>query len=51
MRWSISSGASLESSNPESDPAQLLSEPLASLVIRDESEEPATTSRYAILKL
>ena len=51
MRWSISSGASLESSSPEIDPAQLLSQPLASLVIRDESEAPATTSRYAILKL
>ncbi|XP_061977143.1 uncharacterized protein LOC133698283 [Populus nigra] len=45
MRWSISSGAGLESSNPETDPAQLLSQPLASLVIRDESEAPATTSR------
>ncbi|KAI5591251.1 hypothetical protein POPTR_004G077650v4 [Populus trichocarpa] len=48
MRWSISSGASLESSNPETDPAQLLSQPLASLVIRDESEAPATTSRQPL---
>ncbi|XP_011048852.1 PREDICTED: uncharacterized protein LOC105142765 isoform X1 [Populus euphratica] len=45
MRWSISSGAALESSNPETDPAQLLSQPLASLVIRDASEAPATPSR------
>ncbi|XP_052307958.1 uncharacterized protein LOC18097562 isoform X3 [Populus trichocarpa] len=45
MRWSISSGAALESSNPETDPAQLLSQTLASLVIRDESEAPAATSR------
>nr|TKS00006.1 uncharacterized protein D5086_0000188140 [Populus alba] len=45
MRWSISSGAPLESSNPETDPAHLLSQTLASLVIRDESEAPAATSR------
>ncbi|KAJ7000259.1 hypothetical protein NC653_010898 [Populus alba x Populus x berolinensis] len=50
MRWSISSGAALESSNPEIDPAQLLSQPLASLVIRDESEAPAATSRKAMDK-
>ncbi|KAJ6738455.1 P-LOOP CONTAINING NUCLEOSIDE TRIPHOSPHATE HYDROLASES SUPERFAMILY PROTEIN [Salix koriyanagi] len=42
MRWSTSSGAALESRNPETDPAQLLSKPFASLVIRDQSE--ATTS-------
>ncbi|KAJ6396572.1 hypothetical protein OIU77_021578 [Salix suchowensis] len=43
MRWSTSSSAALESRNPETDPAQLLSKPFASLVIRDQSE--ATTSR------
>ncbi|KAJ6766752.1 DNA2/NAM7 HELICASE FAMILY [Salix purpurea] len=43
MRWSTSSGAALESRNPETDPAQLPSKPFASLVIRDQSE--ATTSR------
>ncbi|KAJ6707316.1 P-LOOP CONTAINING NUCLEOSIDE TRIPHOSPHATE HYDROLASES SUPERFAMILY PROTEIN [Salix viminalis] len=43
LRWSTRSGAALESRNPETDPAQLLSKPFASLVIRDESE--ATTSR------
>ncbi|KAF9683815.1 hypothetical protein SADUNF_Sadunf04G0053400 [Salix dunnii] len=48
MRWSTSFGAALESRNLETDPAQLLSKPFASLVIRDQSE--ATTSRYAKLK-
>ncbi|KAJ6766750.1 DNA2/NAM7 HELICASE FAMILY [Salix purpurea] len=43
LRWSTRSGAALESRNPETDPAQLLSKPFASLVIRDQSE--ATTSR------
>ncbi|KAB5560828.1 hypothetical protein DKX38_005785 [Salix brachista] len=44
LRWSTRSGAALESRNPETDPAQLLSKPFASLVIRDQSE--ATTSRF-----
>ncbi|KAJ6396570.1 hypothetical protein OIU77_021576 [Salix suchowensis] len=43
LRWSTRSGAALESRNPETDPAQLLSKPFASLVIRDQSE--ATSSR------
>ncbi|CAK7338818.1 unnamed protein product [Dovyalis caffra] len=44
MRWSMGFGDAAESNNPEADPAQLLSQPFASLVIRDESEAPATTN-------
>ncbi|KAJ6368014.1 hypothetical protein OIU78_000564 [Salix suchowensis] len=43
LSQAMRSGAALESRNPETDPAQLLSKPFASLVIRDQSE--ATTSR------
>jgi hypothetical protein len=37
------------SSISETDLAELLSQPLASLVIRDESEASVTSSRYAKL--
>ncbi|KAJ6684157.1 DNA2/NAM7 HELICASE FAMILY [Salix viminalis] len=45
MRWTMVYGAVVESRSPETDPAELLSQPLASLVIRDESEAPATNTR------
>ncbi|KAJ6867774.1 hypothetical protein NC652_038847 [Populus alba x Populus x berolinensis] len=45
MRWSLGFGGAAESSNPETDPAELLSQPLASLVIWDESEASVTNSR------
>ncbi|KAJ6290834.1 hypothetical protein OIU78_026562 [Salix suchowensis] len=45
MRWTMVYGAVVESRSPETDPADLLSQPLASLVIRDESEAPATNTR------
>ncbi|KAF9664169.1 hypothetical protein SADUNF_Sadunf17G0128300 [Salix dunnii] len=50
MRWTTVYSAVAESSSPESDPAELLSQPLASLVIRDESEAPATNTSLGVTR-
>uniref|UniRef100_A0A6N2N6Z5 DNA2/NAM7 helicase-like C-terminal domain-containing protein n=1 Tax=Salix viminalis TaxID=40686 RepID=A0A6N2N6Z5_SALVM len=50
MRWTMVYGAVAESRSLETDPAELLSQPLASLVIRDESEAPATNTSPGVTR-